>query len=243
MPLMQMPQSRVNTFAVGAYDQESGRNNLVFAWASSVEMGGNANSWHRSYLMNGDSHGMTLDTSTGAITWDTSGKQKGYYNIGVKVTDQSNSWSLVDFIVEVTDPIENFCSAACPIVAGASCAGATSTYDPCASSFCSSIGAISSCTVDSESSLGRGWEVEERQEKEGGGGEEEREEERGGGGGGGGTAAAEHFSSFMGLTLSFLPRQPHPRSQPFPASSCRQTSDSRCCSPWSLQTQTRIHMS
>ena len=42
MPLMQMPQSRVNTFSVGAYDQESGRNNLAFAWASSVEMGGDS---------------------------------------------------------------------------------------------------------------------------------------------------------------------------------------------------------
>ena len=149
MPLMQMPQARVNTFSIGAYDQESGRNNLVFAWASSVEMGGDSRSWHRNHLMNGNDHGMTLNQATGAITWDTTGKTKGFYNIGVKVTDQSSSWALVDFIVEVTDPIERFCSAACPVVAGASCAGATSTYDPCASSVCAVAGIPSSCTADS----------------------------------------------------------------------------------------------
>lgn len=127
IPMQTIPQNSINSFSVAAIDVEDGTD-LSFAWSSSREM--NYMRWQDS--VNGDHWGITLNGNNGLMSWDTNGVEQGLYQLGVTVADSSGARTMVDFLVQVTPPLSNFCSPNCAYTSGLSCVSdADCAHDMC----------------------------------------------------------------------------------------------------------------
>ncbi|KAA5539547.1 T9SS type A sorting domain-containing protein [Adhaeribacter rhizoryzae] len=88
-PIRTLPNDLTNaTFPIPATDFEGDA--LSYRLATAAEMGGGTNP-----------AGLTINATTGFITWTTLGRPGGLYNVAVAITDARGAKTVVDFLISV----------------------------------------------------------------------------------------------------------------------------------------------